>query len=307
MIINRNFKTNKKAEKAAALLALSADNGEKHGRCLLSEEMAALVEARCTKEQREIFMQHLCGCENCYKEWLTLKTMDKSAGPKAVAGAVYHLSRFKKYSYIGSAFAVAASVVVFLNITHLLPPAEDKQFQNPVLMQSQSGSESDLSESKAMALPVPEPSAPAASDALVRERLENRDAVTDTEVVPLLKMKGPPAPASRSVPQVVKKIQPGEVFGESSTQLDVGDAGEIDSWLEQLQKNCLAGKQDADFWEKMRMQGKDIQKKQAGSLPRDKEEILSAVLVLLGEMETESVADRCRQLLTLLAQDKKSR
>lgn len=314
MIINRKFKNNKKVEKAAALIALSADKEGKHGRCLLPEEMAALVDATCTKEQREIFMQHLSGCENCYKEWLTLKTMDqkvgRKVGRKVGAGVVYHLSRFKKYSYIGSALAVAASVVVFLNITHLLPPAEDKQFQKPVLMQAQPASESVISESKEMELPVPKSSSPAASDGLVRERLENRDAVTGIEDAPALKMKGLSAPTSRSVPQVAKKNKPAEVFGESSTQINaevVGDAGDIDSWLEQLQKNCLAGKQDADFWEKMRLLGEDIQKKQAGFLPKDKEEKLSAVLVLLMEMDTKSVTSQCRQLLTLLAQEEKSR
>ncbi len=59
MIIKRNFKNSKRAEKASALLALAADKGGRYGQCLLAEEMAALVDSRCGKEENYPLWQDL--------------------------------------------------------------------------------------------------------------------------------------------------------------------------------------------------------------------------------------------------------
>ncbi len=304
MIINRNFKNNKKVEKAAALLALAADKGGGHDRCLFPEEMAALVDARCEKEQLAIFRRHLSGCEKCYQEWLNLKKM---ADHEAREGRVYHLNRIKKYGFIGSALAVAASVAVFLNISHLPPTFKDKTFQEAV--QEQSGSEPAIRQNKVatremdaeteseQAVPV----APIALDSLPKERLENRELPTQRGKVSSQNMKGLSGPATQLVPQTAQKAPSAEVTRDESSPMDV------DSWLLQIQEQCLSGRQEKDFWSKMRLQGKKILAKQAGSLPRDKEEKVSVVLALLDKMGSEPVADQCRQLLAVLAEDRESR
>jgi hypothetical protein len=304
MIINHNFKNNKKVEKATALLALTADKGGGHDRCLLPEEMAALVDAKCKKEQLAIFMQHLSGCESCYQEWLSLKKM---AGHNAREGRVYRLSRIKKYSFIGSALAVAASVAVFLNISHLPPAFKDKSFQEAV--QEQPGSEPAIPQNKVETRQIDAaaereqaaPVAPVAVDSLPKERLKKRALPAQTEEVSSQKMKGFLGPATQLVPQPAQKARPAKAIRDQYSAMDV------DSWLEQIQEKCLSGRLEKDFWSKMRLQGKKILAKQLGSLPGDKEEKLSAVLVLLDKMGTEPVADQCRQLLAVLAEKRDSR
>jgi hypothetical protein len=118
-------------------------------------------------------------------------------------------------------------------------------------------------------------------------------------------IKGMSAPAAQSVPQakqrMAKKSASTELVGESDTQQD------IYSWLEQLQENCLAGRQEADFWQAMHLLGKELLSKQAGLLREQKEQKVSAALALLAGMGSHSVTDQCRQLLTVLAEEEKSR
>lgn len=323
MIINRNFKNSQKTEKAAALLALAADNEGEHGRCLSPEEIAALVDTSCGKEKLAVFMEHLSYCETCYEEWLTLKKMDDHNLNIPNKGRVYHLSKLKKYSFIGSALAVAASVVVFLNISQQPSSFKERSFQEAVLIPSEGESNKSLVpqfklESEANDFEAErEPAVP--RDQVVKEAVqgerykqlkrleqhEKKEMSTESGDAARQTIKGMAAPAAQSVPQaehrMAKKSASTELVGESDKQKD------IDSWLEQLQKNCLAGRQDADFWRGMHLQGKELLEKQASSLPGEKEQKVSAVLALLAGMEAESVTDQCRQLLAILAEEEKSR
>ena len=140
--------------------------------------------------EQAIFMQHLSCCEKCYKEWLNLK---KTADRKANEGRVVRLSRIKKYSFIGSALAVAVSVAVFLNISHLPYTFIDKSYEEAV--QVQPGTESSESivpqfkpeiEEMEKALPM----VPVAVDSQAKERMENRKIPTDTGDESLPKKKG---------------------------------------------------------------------------------------------------------------------
>jgi hypothetical protein len=138
-------------------------------------------------------------------------------------------------------------------------------------------------------------------DSLPKERLQDREISTDAEGVSRPKTKGLLSPAVQSVPQSVKKAAPAEVTTDEYAPIDV------DFWLKQIQKECLSGRYDVDFWSRMHLQGKTILEKQAGSFSKDKVQKVSAVLALLSKMDTESAAEQCRQLLDLLAEEEKSR
>ena len=312
MIIKRNFKNRKKTEKAAALLALVADEGDDHGRCLLAEEMAVLVDSGCGKEELAIFMEHLSGCEKCYDEWLTLKKM---ADPNRSEGRAYRLSRFKKYSFIGSALAVAASVAVFLNISRLPDPFEDFSFEDavPVHPESKSDVPQFKLETEVMDLEAEMeqvvPRAQVVEQSLSKERLEKREIRTEFRDAARQKITGMAAPVTQSVPQSVPQAVPqaAKKTAQAEVEVDGDTLMDVDSWLEHLQENCLADRQEADFWLIMQLRGKELLVKQVGSLPEEKEQKVSAVLALLDAMGPKSVTDQCRQLLAILAEEEKSR
>lgn len=277
------IKNSRKMDKAAALLALNADKSKKHqgqGPCLLPEEMAALVDNTCAKEQRAVFLDHLSRCETCYGEWLTLKKMDDR---QAGRGRLYRLSKIQKYSFIGSALAVAASVAVYLNIAPLPDTFLDS-----------------LSEESALVQPDSKPAAPT----LTLDKEEEKSKAASENAVPMAsETTVAPAKAvqtlqtSPELPGTAKKMARSESAGAAGAPVDV------DSWLAQVKEHCRVGNQDAQFWAKMHLQGKTMLAQQTGLLPRDTEEKMSAALRLLGEMDAADVTEKCRLLLELLAED----
>ncbi len=93
------------------LLALSVDNNKQTGPCVSDEELAMLVEDKMNTEHRQKCMEHLADCETCYNQWLFLKNVEEHHKKN-----IRPLLSKKSYKYIGSSLALAASVVVFLNI-----------------------------------------------------------------------------------------------------------------------------------------------------------------------------------------------
>jgi len=325
----QNIKNSKNSEKAAALLALHADKGGVFGRCLRPEEMAALVDNSCTKEERETFMHHLSCCQKCYEEWLALTPLTDHKTRKA---PVYHLSKVKKYSFVGSALAVAASIVVFLNISQ--PPSllMDKPSEKVSLMQSVN--EAMVPQIEKKTEPVTEPvkdekpvlkkmakpvyRAPVVEALRRKERLDQSDVPTDVEdeigrqgdrqvnevsalAVQSATSARPEAASDQVSPRFAKNNGSREMVGAGDAFMD------IDSWLEQLRENCHSDRQDVDYWSGMYLLGTKILENQASSLPKETREKVSSALLLLNKMKTQSVTEQCRQLLVLLAQDEESR
>jgi len=301
---DRNVNNRRKAEKAAALLALHADNMAQQDRCLFPEEMAALVDGSCKKDASAKFMQHLSCCEKCYEEWLSLKKMASvSKAPKRV----YRLGKMRKYGYIGSALAAAASVVVFLNITHQPISLQDDTFKETLRMQTDGkpavppiqqetedlGAEKEVDRVVPMAsvTELPQPEEPA----------EKGKATADGGNEFGQTMNGFSAPAPKAAARAAKKITSAEMAEAGKTLITV------DSWLEQLKTNCRSDRKDADIWSTMRLQGRLVLKNQQGSLPKNKEEQVLTVLALLDEMTSETVTDQCRRLLSVLAEGGESR
>jgi hypothetical protein len=321
-----NLKNSRKKDKAAALLALIADGGEGHGACLSPGEMAALVDNTCAKEERVLFMDHLSCCETCYGEWLTLKKMDD---PQAChgrkGGRLYRFSKRQQYGFIGSAIALAASVAVYLNISPLPDTFLDSSSEKPALVQPDSRlaaptltmekveKKSQVESENAV------PRALKMTDALPTETTESMEGIEDKEIhgrsaLPpdvgvkeqqeMLETAAPSPKALQALPALPlagKKIARQKPAGAGGMPVDV------DSWLAQVEEHCRAGNQDVQFWAEMQLQGKTMLAQQAGLLPRERAEKVSAALLLLGEMGPAAVTEQCRLLLDLLAEDEKNR
>jgi len=305
MIMHRDFKKSRKAEKAAALLALFMDQEKAgSGPCLLPEEMAVLIEAQCDKKQLALFLRHLSGCEKCYAEWLSLA---HRADRKKAADGVQRLAGMKKYSYIGSALAVAASVAVFLNISR--PPEffTDKSAKEAtlVLPEQEQAAAPALSkkdrvedeEENSQALPA----ASAPSNAPPGKNLQEQDFVGDVAGKTARRMKSLPAPVLQSESQIKKQsMPPATVAGGALVQ-------DVDSWLERLRRNCLEGRQESAFWTRMQLEGRELIDNNGATLSAEKKEKISAALALLSEMGKIPVRDQCRQILALLAEEQENR
>jgi len=280
-----NLKNSRKKDKAAAFLALNADKSKKHqghGPCLSPGEIAALVDNTCAKEQRAVFMDHLSRCETCYGAWLTLKKMDDRK-----RGRLYRFSKRQQYGFIGSALALAASVVVYLNISPLPDTFQDSISEKPVLVQPDSR-------------PVAPTSTMEKEEIKSKAVSENAVPMASETTVPLSKAVQT-LQTSPELPGTAKKMARSESAGAAGAPVDV------DSWLVQVEENCRAGNQDAQFWAKMHLQGKTVLAQQAGLLPRDTEEKVSAALRLLGKTDAADVTEQCRLLLELLAEDGSNR
>lgn len=326
-----NLKNSRKMDKAAALLALVADKRkghEEHGPCLLPEQMAALVDNTCAKEERAVFMDHLSCCERCYGEWLTLKKIDdRQAGTGRKRGRLYRFSKIQQYSFIGSALALAASVAVYLNISPLPDTFLDSSSEKPALVQPDSrlvaptltlekvGKKSGVESENAV------PMALEKTDALTSETTESMERIEDKEIQGRSALPSDsggreqqqiPEPAAPS-PKTLQTLQtlpelsgPAKKMARQETSGAERGPVDVDFWLAQVKENCRAGNQNTQFWAEMYLQGKTMLAQQAGILPQGKEEKVSAALLLLGKMAPAAVTDQCRQLLALLAEDEKS-
>ncbi len=116
----RHINKKKKADQQSALLALAADRTVSTGKCLSSAEMAGLVEERFEQEMHQKLLAHLSHCEDCYQEWLALRSQllqDQQSGKKEKGGIILpFLSRPRNLAIFGSALAAVASVVMVVNI-----------------------------------------------------------------------------------------------------------------------------------------------------------------------------------------------
>lgn len=108
----------KRMETATALLALATTSREAEDlqtACPAPEKFAAFLEGRAAEPEITLFFAHLERCESCYHHWLTVneKSVKKEHSPAT--------GKPKRYRYIGSALAVAASIAVFLIIREPAP------------------------------------------------------------------------------------------------------------------------------------------------------------------------------------------
>ena len=313
----------KRAKKATALLTLAADQGKVRGLCLKDEEMAALVDGRCGGARLSAILAHLGTCDRCYAEWLFLKKNVQEA-PR---GRLYHLSRWRKLRYLGTALAAAASIAVYLNVVKMedqaveqavLPQTMRLQEQNlaiPPLL-STDKEEKDKSAPLVKEAPAPLPAAllaapQAIGGGTVKGILEGPPAPRQSIAKPQEERQKPAAasmPAKRQAAEDLTADSARPMAESAGTPAAAPAEENIGDWLEQLHAACLSGKDEAQFWRDMTVRGMRLQTSQAAIPPGVAGAKMATILALVQGISGPGTApQQCRLILAELANESGNR
>jgi hypothetical protein len=314
----------KSAEKATALLTLAADQGKVHGSCLKDEEMAALVDGRCGGTALSAILAHLSTCDRCYAEWLFLRKKVRQEAPR---GRLYHLSRWRKLRYLGTALAAAASIAVYLNVLKM----EDKGVEQAVVPQTmhlpdqkltvpplsptdkeEKGSSAPLvNQAKAVLPAAPMPAAQAIGGGTAKGRFEVPPAPRQSVAKSQEERQKPaalPMPAERKAAKDLTADSSQSLAESAGTPAATPAEENIGDWLEQLHAACLSGIDEAQFWRDMAARGMVLQRSQTGIPPGVAGAKMATVLALVQGINGPGTAPpQCRLILAELAKESGNR
>ncbi len=313
MVTDPDHVRDKKAEKAAVLLALAADPEKIAGPCLSAEEMATLIDGRITAPASAAYLAHLGSCGKCYEEWLCLKKGINQAAPR---GRLYSLHRFKKFSYIGSALAVAASIAVYLNVGNMADKALEKAVPGTALLQDRAAEPvknghiiekiEKKHSSPANGQNAAGSSAMPAAPAGIQEQAQSRPAP----------VPAPPAGGEQFREQRAKRVavpqsaqglvQPEGLAAKEADSASTATPGDADmaGWLVQLGEACRADRHGAEYWARMIDRGERL--RLAGTtapVDQQRPRITALLALLRGMSDPASETRQCRLILAELAKD----
>jgi hypothetical protein len=313
MVTDPDHGRDKKTEKAAVLLALAVDSGKVAGPCLSAEEMAALVDGRVQGPAWEAHLAHLGSCRKCYEEWLLLKKETKLGAPRR---RLSNLSRIKQLSYIGSALAVAASIVIYLNVADMGDKALDKEVPGTVLRQDRAvgpappRQEIEKMEkeqgSPAIEQNDAEQSAMSAAPPRIREQAQGRPAPAAKSPVGTEQFR------AQRAKRIAEPVQPEGMAAKEAESAPAGRpaapaappvAEDLADWLVRLREACQADRHGAEFWAEMIDRGERLGR--GGIAPAEPQRPRMATLLALlrGMNDSASESRQCRLILAELAKD----
>jgi|GEM_PF-4024138 len=267
MTANDHLDRQKKGDAVTAQLALAADEkGEKKSRdtgaCLSNEQLAAIAMGTCPPKQKEQALAHFADCKKCYDALVAISfsiaAVEQSTSRSRSALTIRNLT------WLGSAFAVAASVVVYFNIREVPREIDQQGFA---------------------------PSAP------VIERSAEKSAA-----VPELLSDGVPDNAPRQ-PQALQKRSPPEVRSlaeeRESAATQQAATPELQRWLSDIASACIGRSADRKEWLTLRARGGSVV---ASVSNAERSAQLAKIVNLLPEDGATPTSQQCSQIFTLLAQ-----
>ncbi len=322
MVTDFHNDRDKKMKQATALLTLATAEGKVRGTCLSDEKMAGLVDGRYGGAELSEYWQHLGSCKSCYDQWLFLKKNIRQDAPR---GRLYHLSWLRKFRYIGTALAVAASIAVYLNVVKM----EDKVVAPQVVPQKMLMQDKNTALQPPMPAAVKEkkiepvkitqeapavlPAAPITSPMAVgsgagKDRLEVRPVPRQSAPQPSEeRQKSASTAPMKAEGKVARDTErdaappPAESALAPAAAPLMGDVGE---WLAQLRMACLSGQEETLFWTDLAARGLRLQALTAGRPASAAEEKLVTVLALVqGINGPDTVPQQCRLILAELAEE----
>lgn len=293
-----SIKNKQQADRATALLGLYAVEERSATACLTDEELACLVDRRCTAEAQEQAFRHFASCESCYRQWLELSESiaEETKTQSPATNTIHPLFQPKQLAWAGSLLAAAASVVLFVNISG----NRDKPMLNS---QVQSTVELDKA-------PLPE----VRQD---RERKNSADTsgtggLSKAKKMESLKMKttmpaavpSPVPPADQmsfkqkpaSMPRLQRSMADDLLEEHAKTGTEKFSL-QVSGWLAAVAQGCRSSEEDPQFWRTRYLEGKNRLHPERV----EEAQLVSRLLPLLQRLQqSEGTADTCTQILHVL-------
>lgn len=106
----------RKADRLTAQLGLAAaEQQEVSGACLTPDQLVDVATSHCSPEERRAALAHFSSCRKCYDAWVGV-SLSLVAMESGLERRKRPLLSLRNMGYLGSAVAIAASVVVFFNL-----------------------------------------------------------------------------------------------------------------------------------------------------------------------------------------------
>lgn len=306
----------REGDRLAAYLALAATEQpeaatgqpETEDGCLSADRLADVAAGCCSAEERKAALAHFSSCRKCYDAWVavcfSLAAVESgSQGRKRSSGAIRGLA------YLGSAFAVAASVVVFLNIRNtavepgLMAPAPTVRENFQQVLPDQREDSLRQREIRAEEERI-EPAAPPAA-------MKTSEPGSEPPSVAKKKEAGQGSITEESAPHPGAEAEMASPSAGTAGTVDLaadsaGQARETGAaeWISRVETVCRDGHYLGDLpgWNALQAEGGRILETEsdAGRLP-----LLTAIVRIMEVAEESAeVEGQCRRILELIAKER---
>jgi len=290
----------KKGDRLTAQLGLgAAKQVEISGECLTPDQLADVATNHCSPEERKAALTHFSSCRKCYDAWVGV-SLSLVAMESGLERRKRPLLSLRNMGYLGSAMAIAASVVVFFNIkgdlirTTKPVPAEKavEQVQQPA----------GLPEAQQMLMKEEAVTDTSAASPQVETRTKAKKTETSEKPASQSEPKGTvgkSVPAPMAAPPAAPA--PPAVADQAALRLEAEIAITPAGWLSGLERYCLEKRyhDDPAQWNLLREEGMQIRDSEADA---DIAKKLSAILVMMTDTtKEEEVIAQCGVILPLLA------
>ncbi|MCF6186112.1 MAG: hypothetical protein L3J49_01335 [Desulfobulbaceae bacterium] len=270
--------------------------------------MACLVEGRCSVKEQQRFFEHLAGCKRCYGQWLELHEIE--AGEQKGSNKKSRFFKIKNLAWAGSAFAAAASVVLYLNIIrdagqplYKTQVQEEKRIERTDVLQMNEMPGED----KAGRADVPQVEKTFAAPASP-EKKRSRQAVRSKKAERQADAGG--MGLSGSAEQNVMLMESAPVLEEGGVQVQrapepVKSPLTLELWLATVRQGCLRKEQNAGFWQRQSIAGHQLmQRTKEGGAGFTEEQQNRQVADVLKRVDTlaggESSGNLCGEIENIL-------
>jgi len=313
---------NEKLEKAIGLLSLAADRNENYRKrgssCLSAEVLASLIDGTCSTDEIEQIRGHLSSCEICYDQWLTLSSIKLGtlSSSRTTAG-----KKTKIYGYIGSALALAASVVVFINVTELSFSPVEQHDTERILEKEQDykGDDAGFLLQEEMAAPTvvkrslevqttpPERNVQdsvSVADEDLRQKISRDPKKKEKEIGGSGIVPAPAAPGEKRGVLAKRRVGLAEqTLPQTGMAAKESGVSSFERWKRTVITSCRESEQHKVDWNNHILDGKKIVSDRSRNLPLGLQKKMTSTISLLAELQSGQSGDQCADILAILGAD----